>query len=40
VSLGDVPELLSRLAASDPDPAVVEGAMSTLEMLRTGGSWN
>jgi hypothetical protein len=40
VALGDVPELLSRLAASDPDPAVVEGAVRTLEMLRPGGSWN
>jgi hypothetical protein len=35
--LGDVPGLLSRLAASDPDPEVVDRAVSTLEMLRQGG---
>jgi tetratricopeptide (TPR) repeat protein len=40
VALGDIPELLSRLAASDPDPAVVEGAVTTLEMMRQGGPWN
>jgi hypothetical protein len=38
--LGDVPGLLSRLAASDSDPAVVEGALTTLEMLRQGGPWS
>jgi hypothetical protein len=40
VALGDIPGLLSRLAASDPDPAVVEGAVTTLEMMRQGGPWN
>jgi hypothetical protein len=38
--LGDVPGLLSRLAASDPDPAVAEGAASTLGMLREGSPSN